>query len=188
MSLADRLRIAMGDMKPKPAWKQRPELLLLPNIPKPMHRVAPREILGSKWWNETRQAAYRSTSYHCLACGVYKMDALFRQWLEGHEVYEIDYVHGRMVYVETVPLCHCCHNYSHDGRLQALLGQGKVSQAKFVAIIQHGDGVLFRAGLRKVISYDGPCAEWKKWWLVLNGKQYPPHFKTFEQWKQAFNA
>jgi len=172
----------------KSGWQKRPEILLLPGIPEPMFGVAPREILGAKWWNTTRQAAYRSTHYHCIACGVYKHNAKFRQWLEAHEVYEIDYLVGRMTYVEAVPLCHCCHNYIHRNRLGSLLEKGKVSQRKFTAIIQHGERVLHQAGLEPPVSYDGPMADWSSWRLVLNGKEYPPKYETPQTMKDYYNG
>lgn len=193
MSLSDKLRKAITEA-PKRIWTLRPEVLLCQNTPKPMHGVVPREILGSKWWNQTRQAAYKSTDFHCIACGVHKSCAKNRQWLEGHELYEVDYAKGRQVYIETIPLCHFCHNYIHDGRLQMLLQSGKLHQAKFVAIIQHGDDVLARVGLvrpnhveREVIILNqcGTIAEWSNWRLVLNNKLYPPKYKTYDEWETA---
>ena len=191
-SLADKLRQAIRVM-PKHKWVPRPEILLSPNIPKPLHGVAPRVILGSQWWDKTRQAAYASTDYHCIACGVWKMQAKGRQWLEGHELYDIDYTRGRMTYVETVPLCRYCHSYLHDGRLEALFQKGQITQAQYVAVLQHGDRVLRMAGLSKESLKDRDefisnlkLAEWSKWRLVIDGKMYPPKFKSFEEWKRAF--
>lgn len=183
-SLAEKLR---GKIKPI-TWTLRPEVLLCPNVPKPMHGVAPRVILGQTWWDQTRDQAYRSTAFHCIACGVYKGDALFRKWMEGHELYDIDYLLGRMTYLEAIPLCHACHNFIHDGRLQALLDKGEIHQAKYVQIIQHGNRVLRMAGLRKPEPYAGPCADWADWRLVLEGKEYPPKFPSFEAWRQAFGV
>jgi len=154
-------------------WKLRPEVLQCGRIPEPLHGVAPRVVLGAKWWNATRQAAYKSTAYHCVACGVHKADARHRQWLEGHELYEVDYLLGTMTYLETVPLCHFCHNYIHSGRLAALLDEGKITHAKYTAIIQHGDAVLDAAGLRKPeIVVECVCPKAADWRLVINGKEY----------------
>lgn len=182
MTLADRLK---GVKRPK--WKPRPELLLCGNVPNPMHGRAPRVVLGSKWWEQTRQAAYRSTAFHCAACGVWKHQAKGRKWLEAHEVYEIDYLRGRMTYVETVPLCHYCHAYIHSGRLAAMLEEGWISQGRYAAIVRHGDLVLAEAGLEQPVPYTGPMAEWSDWRLVIDGVEYPPKHKNANAWRRAYD-
>lgn len=175
-------------------WK--PELLLLSNIPKPLHQVNPRTILGSSWWNATRKAAYASTNFHCLACGVHKTKAKYHQWLEGHEVYEINYKAGTSTYRYTAPLCHFCHNFIHDGRLENLLQQGKIHHHKYAAILKHGSEILKRAKLTKesraererkfaLLETKGEVAAWSEWRLILNDVAYPPKFKSLEEWKKA---
>lgn len=202
MSLSERLQRGLVESKinhSQVEWVPQPELLLCPNVPKPLHGVAPRIVLGSKWWNATRQAAYRSTDYHCLACGVAKVAAAYHQWLEGHELYEINYSKGRAVYLETVPLCHFCHNSIHDGRLLHLLQKGEIHQAKYVAILQHRDRVLAAAGLSKpsmgereaeffLMERAGKIAPWNKWRMIINGKQYKPFYASYEDWKKAFGV
>ncbi len=185
MPLSDKIRKANKD-HPSVVWKQRPEVLLCPNIPKPMHGVAPRVVLGSVWWDNERQAAYRSTDYHCIACGIPKLLAEYHQWLEGHELYKINYKKGLMTYVETVPLCHFCHNFIHSGRLEALLEAGQIHHAKYRSIIQHGDRILKQAGLKRLEAYAGPFAEWGRWRLQIGKKKYPPLYKTEESWLEAF--
>jgi hypothetical protein len=91
-----------------------------------------------------------------------------------------------MYYVEAVPLCHFCHNYIHQGRLQALLDKHKITQQRFVAIIQHGERVLAKAGLRKPPPYKGPMVEWKKWRLVVNGRMYKPKYPSEKAWTKHF--
>lgn len=184
MTLSDKLRKALRS-KSKIVWQLEPRLLLCPNVPKPLHGVAPRSIMGSKWWNATRKAAYKSTDYHCKACGISKFIAEYRQWLEGHEVYKIDYLLGRAEYMRTVPLCHLCHNYIHSGRMQALLEQGKVSHRKFAAVQQHGDRVLATISLKRPETYAGLLADWKDWRLLFNGKEYPPLYKNEKAWQKA---
>ena len=194
-NMGKRLKEAM-DQEPKPTWRRRPKILLCPNVPKPMHGVAARVVLGAKWWNDTRRAAYQSTDFHCLACGVEKYKARGQQWLEGHEIYRINYRRGRMVYIMTVPLCHYCHNYIHDGRMTALVEKGQMPQAAYVAIVQHGDEVLRQAKVpesrynqKRIISLKarispqiavGVVAAWENWRLVIDGKEYPPLYATFE--------
>lgn len=167
----------------RPRVKTRPRLLLQPVIPKPMHGVAPRVVLGSKWWDETRQQALASTDRYCAACGIHESCAEFHRRLEAHEVYRIDYRRGRMVYVEAVPLCHACHSYIHVGRLRGLLEAGAISHGRFTAIIQHGDRVLAAARIQKPEQYTGPAAGWRHWRLVVNGQEYPPKFKSAIEWE-----
>lgn len=173
----------------------RPEILLGKNIPKPMHGVAPRVVLGSKWWDKERKDAYASTDYHCLACGVHKSLAKSRQWLEAHELYEIDYEKGRMTYIECTPLCHLCHQFIHDGRLTNLLRKSEISHAKFVSIIQHGDSVLRKASLRRQpyeireqLLRNTRCAPWEDWRMVVGGFEYPPLYRTEEEWMTKFEG
>jgi hypothetical protein len=174
-------------------WKRRPELLLCPNIPKPLHGVAPRVVLGNSWWNKTRKEAYARTNYRCMACGVHKYRAKYREWLEAHEVYDIDYERGRSVFVEAVPLCHFCHNFIHDGRLNMLLQAGKIPHGKFAAIMQHGERILSAEGLTKPphsvrdqqvtnALLSGRFANWSDWRMIVAGVEYPPLFTSYEDW------
>ena len=187
MNFALDLKQALAN-KPEVVWKLRPEVLLLPQIPKPMHGLAPRVVLGTKWWDETRQACYKSTDYHCVACGVHKTQARGPKWLEAHERYRTDYKVCRLYYLEAVPLCHFCHNYIHQGRLQALLEKHQITQHKFVQIMQHGERVLVKAGLLRPEHQEIDLAQWSKWRLVLFGKMYKPKFKTFQAWAKHFNV
>lgn len=199
MNIGDKLRKA--GMKKLPVRKPcpvpiRPELLLHPNIVKPLHGVNPRSIYGSAWWNRTRLLTYKSTEFHCAACGVSKWEARSRKWMEAHEVYEIDYQKGRATFKEVVPLCHYCHNYIHDGRMTHLLEKGLLHHAKFVAVIKHGDSVLRKAGLERLTHRErelevqaleaaGKLCRWSQWRLILDGKEYEPIYKSYAEWVQA---
>lgn len=179
-------------------WCRRPEVLLAPNIPKPMHGMAPRVILGRQWWDETRREAYRSTNFRCIACGVHKYRAKGGlEYLEAHELYFTDYGNGKLIYLETVPLCHYCHAYIHDGRMRAMLESGTLNSGKFAAIVQHGNKVLTEAGLEKQSHADreariahmvenGTIAEWQDWRLVLLDKEYPPKYNNEDEWSKAY--
>ena len=126
----------------------RPDLLTHPNVPKPLHGLTPRTILGDAWWNQVRQEAYRGYDYRCWACGVHKQDARYHQWLEAHEAYQYDYAHGRAELDEIVALCHTCHNFIHNGRLVVLLEKGELPPEKFIDVMHCGFMTLKRTGLR----------------------------------------
>lgn len=164
-------------------WERDPSLLLMPNIPQPLHGVNPRTVLGDLWWNRERKQAYASTNRHCEACGVHGDDARPKKGLEAHEVYLIDYDLGTSTYFKTVPLCQMCHQFIHSGRLRYLLEQGTITKNRYASVIKHGDLVLENAGYaedviwlrdkklyEKIIS--NQVAEWGTWRLVIDLSQY----------------
>lgn len=178
-----------------PKGEREPVLLLSKNVPMPLHEVAPRTVLGINWWNKERRAAYASTLFRCLACGVPKYLAEYHSWLEGHETYDINYEKGTARYLRAVPLCHYCHNYIHDGRLQAILDKGEIHHAKYAKIIQHGDRVLAEVGLKRpsleerardfAKTVGAKIAKWEDWRLVIGRKTYRPKFKSYAEWCAA---
>lgn len=185
LSLADQIKSAKT-VAPKVVWKRQSEVLLQPQIPKPMHGLAPRTVLGDKWWTKEKDKACRSTDQHCIACGVYKYNAAYHPWLEAHEQYEISYVLGWMKYLSAIPLCYSCHNFIHCGRMNALLDKGEITLTKHNAIMDHGNRVLESAGLVKPEPYTGPCAAWSCWVLIVNGLEYPPKYQNYAEWLKAF--
>lgn len=183
MSLMDRIEDPSAEIA---IWHPRPEILLCANTVKPLHGVVPREILGRSWWDATRKAAYRLTQNHCMACAVSATYAKELQRLEGHELYEIDYRAGRQYYIETVALCHYCHCFIHDGRMEALVQRGQMDPTKMRAVLTHGSKILKEHKLRKY-PYFGKMAEWSRWRLVIDGNEYPPKYASLKEWERAFD-
>ena len=186
-----------------------PSLLLHPNIPKPLHGLAPRKILGDDWWEKQRQLAYAHNDYHCWACGVHKRDAKYHKWLEAHEIYDVNYTIGRVKFEGVCALCHSCHNFIHSGRLSVLYQRGEIEKIKIMDILVHGFEVLKTARLnmnpfalrvmkeineptfKKYLKYGfheyGQCfAEWEDWHLVVNGKTYYSEFKSIKDWQKHY--
>ena len=170
-------------------WKPKvhtfePELLLHPNIPKPLHTVNPRTVMGQVWWDKVRRVAYKEKDYHCHACGVHKTNAKM-PWLECHEVYKINYKTGRVVLKRLVALCPYCHSYIHSGFLEVRLDRGDIDDRTYNDIIKHGDSVLKKGGIKKS-KMEPPrhVAEWTKWHMVIDGKKYYSPFKTYDQWEK----
>lgn len=185
-SLESQLNAALASIG-KVVWTRRPEILLCPNIPKPMHGLAPRTVLGRTWWDKVRMAAYASTDYHCIACGVPKHKAKMVKHLEGHEVYTIDYPLGRMEYVETVPLCNFCHSGIHSGRLRWLVRNGTMTQRQVNEIMSHYEHIITESGLKRPEPYEGFAADWSDWRLVIEGREYPSLFKSATEYETLYN-
>jgi len=184
--------------------KKKPEILMHPNIPKPLHEVNPRSIMGQDKWDILRQEVYKSTDYHCIACGVPKSEAKLHQWLEAHEYYDIDYKKGRVKIKSIEPLCHYCHNFIHSGRMAMIIGKEKTEE-EVIEILEHGFKVLADSKLEcfsftwhlatklgaktynvEPYKQTSDFADWDKWRLVWEGKEYPPKFKTYEEWQERY--
>ena len=97
-----------------------------------------------------------------------------------------------MKYVGCVSLCHFCHNFIHDGRLEWLLQTGQIHHAKYVAIHQHGQAVLAAAGLSRESKEirdkeikEQEVAKWGDWRLQIGKHLYKPKFQTQQQYFMA---
>ena len=184
LSPAEEERIKAENKKLKPPTE--PELLLHQNIPKPLHGIAPRKVLGSSWWRKTRHDAFEAYNWHCAACGVFVRDAKIKAWLEAHEIYDFDYNHGTLTYLRTVPLCHCCHAFVHNGRLKMLLDQKKIEPGHYHTVMKHGTDVLAAAGISKEPIPENPRKiPWKKWRMVIGGRRYGPSTNNRNQWNKG---
>ena len=174
-----------------PPFETRPEILLHPQIPKPLHTLTPRTLKGKKWWDEKRHEAYKKYNYRCWACGIHGVK------LEGHEMYDIDFEKGCSTFVEVVALCHRCHMYIHGGMLTVLYEQGKVSREVFRAIIDHGNALLMDAMkmgkiTKKQLQKYQKGAEfpenvkWSDWHLIIEGEKFGSKFKSEAEWRIHF--
>jgi hypothetical protein len=183
----------------------RPAILSSPNIPKPLHGLNPRTIMGAEAWDALRKKVYASTQFHCAACGVHKSEAKKHRWLEAHETYDIDYAKGIATLTEIVPLCHYCHNFIHSGRLRMLARSKDISAQDVREIMAHGVAVLRPqrlaifpgtkelCALVSVDTSDLPqtptprkMAPWEKWVMRWNGKEYRGQFRTMADWQRAY--
>lgn len=158
----------------------RPELLTHENIPKPLHTLSPRTIMGKKWWDIQRQIAYERSEGRCDACGIEKQNATF---------------------TEIVSLCHMCHSYVHCGRLYMLYTQKRVKEEKIRHIMERGNRILRRHRLKPSLSAQiinallakQSCTallsksikdvnqDWGAWRLIFEGKSYYSKFKNEEE-------
>ena len=184
----------------------KPEILTHPHIPKPMHSLSPRTIMGDDWWNIARREAYARYDYHCIACGVAKIEAQGPKWLEGHEFWHIDYETGICKITSIEPLCHYCHNFIHSGRMAMIIGKQK-DEEEVIAILEHGFKILSANKLKcfpftlnfaeslyastyGVDAYDLPDGDvnWGDWKLIWDGKEYHSKFKSFAEWRAFYQG
>ena len=164
-------------------------ILLHPQIPKPLHLLNPRTIFGQGWWDSQRQIAYAKHNYCCHACGIHKSLAEYYHWLEAHEFYSIDYTTGKAEFIDLVALCHACHNFIHEGRMQILMEKGELEKSKYKNIIKMGKNLLKAHNIKDTRTHDinklyeqGKLYRWANWHLIINKKNYGQRFKTYKEW------
>ena len=201
MNLTGRPIYQKGQDKPR---KPVMHILSHPNIPKPLHGVNPRSIMGSDQWDKVRSRSYASTNFHCLACGVHKSKARKHQWLEAHEDFDVDYNAQTVTIRRIIPLCHFCHAFIHSGLLHKNARSGKVSYSEARQILRHGIGILegadapIFAGTKALADMAGidtslPITDapkeipWEGWRMIWEGEEYPQKFKTFEAWRRHYS-
>jgi hypothetical protein len=175
-----------------------------PNIPKPLHGLAPRAIMGNAWWKEQRTIALAEHGNRCWSCGVHSTQAEFYQRLEAHETYDIDFAEGLATFSGVVALCHSCHMFIHSGRLLSVLKKGEVSESRVMRIVDRGltlcmeKGITPFIGLKELVDYLGfewhdywkpeKFARWDRWRLSFNGKEYPTRYADIDAWARRYGA
>lgn len=86
----------------------------MPNIPKPLHLINPRNLLGPKTWNTMRRQCYADANDTCEICGHQPEDKSRRH---AHEIYSIDYKTGVATFERCICVCYLCHVLGiHSGR------------------------------------------------------------------------
>ena len=169
--------------------KVEPELLTHPNIPKPLHGVSPRTVMGKDWWDKVRREVYAERDYHCFACGGHKSNDKYHNWLECHEDYDINYKTGEVKLNRLVALCHCCHSFIHSGLLKRRLERGEVTEQKYGYIMNRGRKILKAANLKQWTGGDvGEFANWGSWRLVIDGEEFKSKFKDIGEWRAYYGS
>lgn len=93
-------------------------LLTMPNIPKPLHAVNPRLIMGNAAWDKARKKAYYDAGYRSEISGKLCSEP---GSLHAHEVYDINYVTGVCTFKRICAITPQEHVYFiHSGRMITL--------------------------------------------------------------------
>ena len=95
-------------------------LITMPNVPRPLHGMPPRKIMGDAQWTRVRKRCYFDAGYKCEICGA---DPPKGQ-LHAHELYSYDYIAGTGKFERCIAICKKDHDFIHSGRLITLYKQG----------------------------------------------------------------
>ena len=186
----------------------KPEIICHPNVPRPLHGVAPRVIKGTGWWNKIRKKVYLKYDFHCGACGVHQSRAKRFQRLEAHEFYEVDHYHGIVRVKSLEPLCNYCHSFIHTGRMiNTLSTKQGMGRKTAIAVLNHGFrlcvendlkcyiGAIEAAEVLRVELPDGlkwyepvenENLKWSDWKMIFDGEEHPARFQSQEEWANHY--
>ena len=163
--------------------KLKPEILGQAHVPKPLHGINPRTIMGDAKWQKLRQLVVTNTPY-CKACGKENVP------LDVHEDYIIDYVNASLTINEYIPLCKQCHMFIHTGFLQTMVAKKQQGfSVKFAQdVLKHGLKICEDNNI-KVFPFTLKLAKLLK---VPTGKvqaqKTPVTYKTWEDWRLLFGT
>lgn len=146
--------------------KQNISILAQPLLPYSLHGVNPRSIMGQTNWNKTKKAKRLEANHHCQICDKY-VPHVAGNWLECHEVYEIDEEKLEFRLKDIVAICNMCHRFIHFGYTTILYQEGKITQEVYEEIYDHGQKLLQSQNLvKKEINLYAPYV------LVWQGQRY----------------
>lgn len=106
-------------------------LLTMPNVPRPLHALNPRSLMGKEEWDKQRAECYEKANGKCEICG-YQCEKL-----QAHELYSYNYESCAGVYKRLIALCDKCHRSIHSGRLVTMTKEGNVPVYYFFQIVEH---------------------------------------------------
>lgn len=97
-------------------------LITMPNIPRALHGLPPRKIMGQAAWDKVRKKCYYDAHYKCEICGA--DFAEIRPRYAAHELYSYDYKEGTGTFERCIAICAVCHDAIHSGRLITMFKNG----------------------------------------------------------------
>jgi hypothetical protein len=142
------------------------KILAQPLLPYTLHGVNPRTIMGQTSWNKIKKVKQKEADHHCQICDRYVAHVI-GDYLECHEVYEIDEEKYEFKLIDIVAICNTCHSFIHFGRTTILYNEGKITEDRYYEIYDKGQQLLQSQNLvKKEIDLSAPYV------LVWNNKYY----------------
>ncbi len=101
-------------------------LITMPNVPRPLHGLPPRKLMGDSTWNHVRKRCYFEAGYKCEICGCEPP----KGQLHAHELYTYDFIDGTGTFERCIAICKKDHDFIHSGRLITMYKNGNILYPK----------------------------------------------------------
>ena len=176
------------------------ELITMPNVPRPLHGLPPRKIMGQANWDRMRKRCYYDAGYKCEVCGCEPP----KGQLHAHELYTIDYMDGTSTFSRCIAICKQDHDFIHSGRLVTLYKSGNPLYPKeyLLSVVEKGFKLIhdankkYNANLKAYATFleylkvPSLCMEMEKLIKKYNIEFYaePKHIAKWADWRLVWRG
>lgn len=163
----------------------RPDILLQ-ELPKPLHTITPRFIMGGHKWNKAKRQAAANNNYCCWCCGVNINDTTPSR-LEGAPIIHIDYEFKIVYFRGVAAVCYNCNSFINLSGVKLSEEKGLRPVGFSQAIIQHGAALV--NVLQKIENINTAYAinDFKNWRYNFDGVEYFSRFDNVFDYLAFFN-
>lgn len=136
------------DLKTVLAWAAPKEdgapIIAMPNIPKPIHGLAPRTVLGDSTWQHMRKRCYFEAGYKSQISGIDLDRSSAQLRPNAHELYSYNYYTGEALFERAVCISPLEHNFIHSGRMLTMYKKGNPLMPKsyLLAAVENGFRII----------------------------------------------
>lgn len=163
----------------------RPEILLQ-ELPKPLHTITPRFIMGGDKWSKAKRQAAASNNYCCWCCGVNINDTTPNR-LEGSPIIHTEF-EWKIVYFRGVAaVCYKCNSFINLSSVRITEQKGLRESGFSQTIIHHGAALV--NVLQKIENINNAYAinDFKNWRYNFDGVEYSSRFDSNDDYNAFFN-
>lgn len=136
------------DIKTVLAWTAPKEdgapIITMPNVPAPLHGLAPRTILGNATWTHMRKKCYFDADYKSQISGIDLDGSNSDLKCNAHELYSYDYTKGTAYFERAVCISPVEHNFIHSGRMLTMYKKGNplMPKAYLLKAVENGFKII----------------------------------------------
>ena len=142
-------------------------ILTMPNIPRPLHTVAPRNYMGQAEWDKKRRRCYYDANYTDEIMGT----DLDKGKCQAHELYDFFYTTKTSVFKRVVCLSELTHQRGiHTGRMLSLYKKGSplYSKKRVLEGIENTFRLIFEYNRLNSLTSDRKIKPYYVWLDYLN--------------------
>jgi hypothetical protein len=163
----------------------KPELLLQ-ELPKPLHTITPRFILGNSEWKRLKQKASLDNNYCCWCCGVNVNDTT-PQRLEGAPIFHVEYEYKMVYFRGVAAVCYMCNQFLNLRKVIDSAVKHNNTETLF-QIRLHGDALVNVVDKLINIFNASQINDFQNWRYNFNGVEYFSPFKNVDEYNAFFNV